>query len=154
VVLGPLSAFKREGTESRPSTAIKREGSDYFGSVVKREVSDVEGRNRDVLAKVVVARMKACGIRDYRSKSVMPTTAAMMTPVLDESEEKREKEEYKNIYHHTVKAAIFALRNDGISNATVNSERMKFVVDKLLAVFCPADHDTDSKENYLQICEV
>ncbi|KAG0127961.1 hypothetical protein HOY82DRAFT_612793 [Tuber indicum] len=154
VVLGPLSVFKREGTESRPSTAIKREGSDYFGSAVKREVSDVEGRNRDVLAKVVVARMKACGIRDYRSKSVMPTTAATMTPVLDESEEKREKEEYKNIYHHTVKAAIFALRNDGISNATVNPERMKFVVDKLLAVFCPADHDTDSKENYLQICEV
>lgn len=103
MALGPLSVFKREGTESRPSTAVKREGSDCFGPVVKREVSDVEGRNRDVLAKMVVARMKACGIRDYRSKSVMPITAAVMIPVLDE------KEEYKNIYHHTVKAATFAL---------------------------------------------
>jgi len=109
VTLGPLSIFKREGTESRPSTAIKREGSDYFGSIVKREVSDVEGRNRDVLAKMVVARMKACGIRDYRSKSIMPITPAAVIPVLDENEERRDKEEYKNIYHHTVKAATFAL---------------------------------------------
>ncbi|CUS09314.1 unnamed protein product [Tuber aestivum] len=155
VVLGSLSVFKREGTESRPSTAIKREGSDCFGSAVKREVGDVEGRNRDVLVKVVVARMKACGIRDYRSKSVMPISAAAaaVPPVPDENEEKREKEEYKNIYHHTVKAAIFALRNDGIANATVNLEKMKFVVDKLLAVFCSPDHDPDSKENYLPICE-
>ena len=109
MALGPLSVFKREGTESRPSTAVKREGSDCFGPVVKREVSDVEGRNRDLLAKMVVARMKACGIRDYRSKSIMPITAAVMSPVLDENEERREKEEYKNIYHHTVKAATFAL---------------------------------------------
>ncbi|RPB00152.1 hypothetical protein L873DRAFT_1789112 [Choiromyces venosus 120613-1] len=110
VVLGPISVFKREGTESRPSTAVKREGSDCFGSggaTVKREVSDIETRNRDILAKVVVARMKACGIRDYRSKSIMPTTP--ITPVADENGEKREKEEYKNIYHHTVKAAVFAL---------------------------------------------
>ncbi|PWW80473.1 hypothetical protein C7212DRAFT_342166 [Tuber magnatum] len=141
VALGPLSGFKREGPESRPSTAVKREGSDCFGLVVKREVGDVEGRNRDVLAKMVVARMKACGIRGYRSKSVLPISAATVVPVLDENEEKREKEEYKNIYHHTVKAAIFAL-------VTFSPLRMSSFV-----LFCPADRDADSKENYLQICE-
>ena len=109
MALGPLLVLKREGTESRPSTAVKREGSDCFSLAVKREASDIEGRNRDVLAKMVVARMKACGIRDYRSKSVMPITTAVVIPVLDENEERREKEEYKNIYHHTVKAATFAL---------------------------------------------
>jgi hypothetical protein len=47
------------------------------------------------LARIVVAGMKARGVKDYRTKP--------------EDADGPGKEEYKNIYHHTLKAAVFAL---------------------------------------------
>lgn len=83
-------------------------------SAVKKEVyGEIEMRNRTELAKVVVAGMKACGLRDYRSsrgKSILSGGAGEEDG--DGSKERdceREKEEYKQVYYHTVKAAAFAL---------------------------------------------
>ncbi|KAI5849609.1 hypothetical protein DFP73DRAFT_583170 [Morchella snyderi] len=115
--------------------------------VGRKEVyGEVETRNRAELAKVVVAGMRACGLKDYRGgaggrgRSIAGVEAdeeegERAREREREREKEREKEEYKQVYYHTVKAAAFALRND-IAAGTVGPDRMRGVVDRLLAVFC------------------
>ncbi|KAL7270893.1 hypothetical protein RUND412_006382 [Rhizina undulata] len=103
---------------------------------LKEEVGEVEARNRELLAKIVLAGMKSSGIRDYRSRArsvKFEDGAGAEKENLAVAE--REKEEYKGLYHMTVRAAVFALR--GVMNKQeVKTETMKSVVDRLLGVFC------------------
>lgn len=96
---GGLMVVKR-----RDSAVLERPGS-----AGRKEVyGEVETRNRGELARVVVAGMRACGLKDYRGrgKSIVGEEGE---DVEREKEREREKEEYKQVYHHTVKAAAFAL---------------------------------------------
>lgn len=76
---------------------------------------EIETKNRAELAKIVVVGMKSCGLRDYRStrgKSIL--SGGLGEEEGDDVKERdgereREKEEYKQVYYHTVKAAAFAL---------------------------------------------
>ncbi|RPB16170.1 hypothetical protein P167DRAFT_532646 [Morchella conica CCBAS932] len=81
------------------------------GAVAKKEVyGEVETRNRAELAKVVVAGMRACGLKDYRGGRGRSIAGVEDDEEGErEREREREKEEYKQVYYHTVKAAAFAL---------------------------------------------
>lgn len=114
------------------------------------ERSGIESKNRDLLNKVVLEEMRRRGLKDYRrdkdqrAKSTMSSMPAgeeaVEVAVLDEENEQwrkweAEREEYKGVFHHSVKAAMFALRHDGFSEVAIAAERMRRVVDLLLSVF-------------------
>jgi hypothetical protein len=88
--------------------------------------------------------MKHRGLKDYRkdrAKSIMPPGEDMLEiAIADEEREQwrkweEDREEYKGIFHHTVKAAMFALRHDEFCETAVLAERMRRTVDRLLSVF-------------------
>ncbi|KAH0609772.1 uncharacterized protein H6S33_012318 [Morchella sextelata] len=122
------------GLKRSESSATMRSA---VGAVARKEVyGEVETRNRAELAKVVVAGMRACGLKDYRGGRGRSIVGVEDDEEGErEREREREKEEYKQVYYHTVKAAAFALRNV-IAAGTVGQDRMRDVVDRLLAVFC------------------
>jgi len=111
------------------------------------EWSEIESKNRDLLNKVVLEEMRRRGLKDYRkdkdqrAKSVMPAGEEVLeVAVLGEEREQwrkweAERKEYKGVFHHTVKAAAFALRHDGFSEVTIVAERMRRAVDLLLSAF-------------------
>ena len=107
------------------------------------EWSEIESKNRDLLNKVVLEEMRRRGLKDYRkdkdqrAKSVMPAGEEVLeVAVLGEEREQwrkweAERKEYKGVFHHTVKAAAFALRHDGFSEVTIVAERMKNTNDPM-----------------------
>lgn len=111
------------------------------------ERSEIESKNRDLLNKIVLEEMRRRGLKDYRkdkdqrAKSIMPAGEEVVeVAVLDEEKEQwrkweAEREEYKGVFHHTVKAAVFALRHDGFSEVIIVAERMRRAADLLLSVF-------------------
>ena len=111
----------------------------------------VEDKNRDVLTKVVLDEMKRRGLKDYRrkerAKSIMPPGQDLLEVTMagdDERQQRwavceRAREEYKAVFHHTVRAAVFALRHHGFAERAVAAERMAAAVRLLLAVFLPTD---------------
>ncbi|KAI5820079.1 hypothetical protein BZA77DRAFT_384825 [Pyronema omphalodes] len=136
------TAVSRPNSRGRPTlerkpTIIKKEHS--FS-----EVAEAESKNRDLLNKIVLEEMKRLGMKDYRrdrAKSVMPTGEDMLevTVAGEEREQwkkwEEEREEYKNVFHHTVKATIFALRRYKFSEMPVATEHMRRAVSQLLDVF-------------------
>ena len=112
---------------------------------VKR--SEAEVTNQDLLNTIVLEEMKQRGLRDYRrdkeqrAKSIMPPGEDMLeVAVADEDRElwkrlEEERDEYKNVFHHTVKAAVFSMRKDKFAETPVLPERMRGVVTQLLGVF-------------------
>jgi hypothetical protein len=136
---------------SRPSTSASTKSLEK--RVVKKEPemverSATENKNRDVLNKIVLEEMRRRGLKDYRkdrAKSIMPAGEDVLEVSVAEDDWKKreeEREEYKSVFHHTVKAAVFSLRRDGFTEDPVAADRMRHVVDRLLGVFLD-----DGKEN-------
>lgn len=119
------------------------------------ERSATENRNRDVLNRIVLEEMKRRGLKDYRrekdhrAKSIMPAGEDVLEVAVAEDEQKlwrkreEEREEYKSVFHHTVKAAMFSLRRDGFTEEPVALDRMRRVVDRLLGVFLDDGQEND-----------
>ncbi|KAF8534862.1 hypothetical protein BDD12DRAFT_382529 [Trichophaea hybrida] len=122
------------------------------------ERSEIEAKNRDLLNKIVLEEMKHRGLKDYRkdrAKSIMPPGEDMLEiTIADEEKEQwkkweEDREEYKGVFHHTVKAAIFALRHNGFGETAVLAEQMRRTVDRLLSVFLD-----DGKENAVDVARL
>jgi hypothetical protein len=140
--ISTATAVSRPNSRGRPTlerkpTIIKKEHSFL-------EVAEAESKNRDLLNKIVLEEMKRLGMKDYRkdrAKSVMPAGEDMLevTVAGEEREQwkkwEEEREEYKNVFHHTVKATIFALRRHKFSEMPVATEHMRRAVSQLLDVF-------------------
>jgi hypothetical protein len=138
-------------TKSLEKRAIKKEPD-----AVER--SATENRNRDLLNKIVLEEMRQRGFKDYRkdkdqrAKSIMPVEEDVLEVAVTEDERelwrKREegREEYKSVFHHTVKAAVFSLRRDGFGEDVVATDRMRCVVGRLLSVFLD-----DGQENVAEV---
>lgn len=139
----------------------------------ERPRSEVENKNRDLLNKLVLEEMRRRGLKDYRkdinsnsNNTLRRSTAsppssnsstekedpaiATELAVVDEKHmlkrREEEREEYKAIFHHTAKAAVFALRHDGFSELAMNPDKMRRCVEKLLGVFLD-----DGKENVVDV---
>jgi hypothetical protein len=148
----------------RPGSALIPRSRAGTANPIKKEpsqdLSEAELANRDVLSKLVLKEMEVRGLRNYRSdnrrtKSIMPAGGAGEDVVefAADGEEKdalrraeEEKEEFKNIFHHTVKAAAFALRKDRFSEVGVSVERMREVVRMLFGVFLREGKENDTTD--------
>lgn len=127
----------RQLKRTESSVTVRSTGMGGAVAARKEVYGEIETRNRAELAKVVVAGMRACGLRDYRAagRAITAGGAEHEEEEWAEKEREKEKEEYKQVYYHTVKAAAFAMRNV-IAAGTVNPEKMREVVDRLLSMFC------------------
>ncbi|KAF1831699.1 hypothetical protein BDW02DRAFT_531344 [Decorospora gaudefroyi] len=104
------------------------------------EEPTTESRNKDALAKVVMAAMRMHGLQQRKQNRSRRASAA---PGLDEqlseeaaAEEAAKDDEYKLIYHQTYKGAALALRKH-IAEKPLHAQpaRMRDVVEKLLTLF-------------------
>ncbi|KAL8741419.1 MAG: hypothetical protein Q9190_005973 [Brigantiaea leucoxantha] len=104
------------------------------GSPGPEELNAVERHNKVDLSRVVMAGMRMYGLKQQKKRIAEPIVGAEeLMP--DGNEGKDAGEEYKLVYHQTLKAATFALRGH-ISLTSINQNIMRDVVDHLLAIFC------------------
>ncbi|OCK84567.1 hypothetical protein K432DRAFT_401000 [Lepidopterella palustris CBS 459.81] len=102
-----------------------------------------ESRNKEALSRVVMAGMRMYGLQQRKRPN--KSTRGSVAPSADSNEAGEEQiaddmakdEEYKMIYHQTFKGAVLALRNHiAILPLHSQPDRLRDVVDKLLAIFC------------------
>lgn len=84
----------------------------------------VEARNKDQLSRLVLSGMKLYGLRRGSSSA-------------------SEIEEYKFVYHHTLKSATFALRGQ-IAKEVLDVRTAGSVVERLLGLFCGGESGNGS----------
>ena len=83
----------------------------------------VEARNKDQLSRLVLSGMKLYGLRRGSTNA-------------------SEMEEYKFVYHHTLKSAIFAFRGQ-IAKELLDVRTASGVVERLLGLFCGGGESGD-----------
>ena len=93
----------------------------------KSRVAEQPDKSKDLITRIVLDEMKRHGLGTYpaRAKSLAPG------PITVEDDA---REEYKNVFHHAVKAAQFALRNDDVL-VFGGGKRVREVVRTLVDVF-------------------
>lgn len=101
---------------------------------VPTPTSNFEEQNRLTLTRIVMAGMRIYGLQQRR-KSVKLSTGFEPGPDLPSNDLGGGDDEYKMIYHQTVKAATFTFRNQ-MKSKSINQAAMGEVVDQLLAMFC------------------
>ena len=104
-------------------------------------LSDVDGdyaqRNKAALTKVVMAGMRLHGLQQKKrlgKSSAMEDRPNTATSTGDATPSEAE-DEFKLVYHHTFKAAMFAFRKHFNAQA-INQGIMRDIVDKILSLFC------------------
>ena len=103
-------------------------------SCISAEVENINTKqNKASLVKIVMAGMRLYGLQQ-RKKQPWKTQAAENcdTVILNEVDA---DDEYKLVYHQTLKAATFALRRQ-FSAQVIPQEIMRDVVDRFLNLFC------------------
>ena len=133
---------------SRPSTAmggkrssLHRAESAYLpreGSILSNGTGEISDQNKAALSKIVMAGMRVHGLQQRRKAtreiSQSAPTKAFSTPN-EGGPDIAGEDEYKLVYHQTLKAATFAFRAHANVKA-IGQEAMRDVVDRLLDVFC------------------
>lgn len=108
-------------------------------SPVPEQEKTIEQRNKDALSRTIMAGMRLYGLQQKkktsksRAASEVPSQAA--TPDIIAKGSAEDGDEYKLVYHQTLKGAAFALRRD-IATTVLPPAVMREVADKLLTVFC------------------
>ncbi len=114
-------------------------------TVLPGERNNFEDQNRSTLIRIIMAGMRMYGLQQRR-KSVSAQARSELgtdSPCNDLGNSGGE-DEYKMVYHHTLKAAIFTFRSQ-MDKEIINQEAMGNVVDQLLALFCAdqlSNHNT------------
>ncbi|KJX98954.1 hypothetical protein TI39_contig380g00026 [Zymoseptoria brevis] len=127
-----VPAANRKSTLSRMQSAP---------SVVTSPASSTEQKNKDYIAKVVMAGMRLYGLVQMKTRKSRANSAAA-SPALDTSfedleNERKQSEEYKLIYHQAFKGTCLAFRKQiADSSLQIHTEALRATVDRLLAVFC------------------
>jgi hypothetical protein len=112
--------------------------------LLRTETNKIEEQNKSTLTRIVMAGMRIYGLQ-YRKKSVklqMETDSGNDSLIHDLSIPRGE-DEYKMVYHHTLKAATFIFRTQ-LNQELINQATMGDVVDQLLALFCTDPLATES----------
>ncbi|KAI9672050.1 MAG: hypothetical protein M1831_001863 [Alyxoria varia] len=101
----------------------------------------VEARNKQSISRIVMAGMRMYGI-EQRKTALLATKQSSSSREkngISEPEPDRNEcmadNEFKSIYHQTYKGTAFAFRNT-LSSTTLPPERLREVIDALLAMFC------------------
>lgn len=100
------------------------------------DMNSFEDQNRSNLTRIIMAGMRIYGLQQRRKSVKLHAGYELRTdPSLTDMSISRGDDEYKMVYHQTLKAAIFAFRNQ-IHKEIINQAAMGDVVDQLLALFC------------------
>ena len=122
---------------SKSSSQLKKGSS--VASVLNSPIpigttSEIEQQNKLSLSRVVLAGMRIYGLQQRKKANEgimsLPEHNSRLRPGDDE-----EVEEYKQVYHQTLKAALFAFRREtGIR--LISPDESRETIDQLLAIFC------------------
>ncbi|KAG8626152.1 hypothetical protein KVT40_006553 [Elsinoe batatas] len=86
----------------------------------------IEQRNKDLISRLILAGMRLHGLSQAKSKTISRT-----------DEEKQADEEFKLIYHNTLKAISFAFRASiGLTELRPHTALVQEKVETMLALFC------------------
>ncbi|USP80800.1 hypothetical protein yc1106_08074 [Curvularia clavata] len=129
--------------KGQPEAHTRRSNLSQVATVpIKPEEPTTESRNKDALAKVVMAAMRMHGLQQRKQTKSRRTSLAAggeENQRLSEeaiAEEATKDDEYKLIYHQTYKGAALALRKHMSDKPLhVQPDRMRDVVEKLLMIF-------------------
>ena len=132
---------------SRPSTAIGKQRSSLHrvesaydvreDSAISDTNNDVLEQNKTALSKIIMAGMRLHGLQQRKKPDrgeVQPARSRSISQV-DGHTSAADEDEYKLVYHQTLKAAIFAFRSH-CNTKVISQDAMRDVVDRLLDLFC------------------
>jgi hypothetical protein len=110
-------------------------------NAVEKVQSSTEQKNKDYIAKVVMAGMRLYGLVQTKTRKSRANSATVSpapdTTFEDLEYERRQSEEYKLIYHQAFKGTCLAFRRQiSDSSLQIHTEAVRATVDRLLAVFC------------------
>ena len=111
-------------------------GSSQKASALPPDITSFEDQNRSTLSRIIMAGMRIYGLQQRRKSVKLKTDSELGTDMtFTDMSISHSDDEYKIVYHQTLKAATFAFRNQ-ISKEIINQASMGDVVDQLLALFC------------------
>lgn len=121
-------------------SSLQRVESAYTtpGSIAIETENTILEQNKAALSKVVMAGMRLHGLQSKRkptkeaSQAALSRRSSLSAGILTEQ---GGEDEYKLVYHQTLKAALFAFRNTYTTQA-INQGTMRDIVDRLLDIFC------------------
>ena len=122
---------------------------DSTSTLPEGEIS-IEQQNKNALSRIVMAGMRIYGLqqrkKSSRSRAVSEAASSIGIITLDPAQMQDSDDEYKLVYHQTVKAASFTFRRH-ITAKLINQGAMRDIVDRLLALFCtdPLEKQRDSE---------
>jgi hypothetical protein len=101
--------------------------------------------NKNALSRLIMAGMRMYGLQQRkkptastgsRAASETPSTNAPTASTCQpQPGQPKDEDQYKLVYHQTLKAASFALRAH-MSRTAIGQDAMRDTVDRLLAIFC------------------
>ena len=131
--------ISQSGPPPKPSS-LQRVESAYntTGPNQAETENTVLEQNKAALSKVIMAGMRLHGLQSKRKPTKDASQAAMSrrsSISAGISTEQSGEDEYKLVYHQTLKAALFAFRNTCSTQAIIQ-DTMRDIVDRLLDIFC------------------
>ena len=113
-------------------------------SPVPEILASLEQQNKNALARVVMAGMRMYGFQPKRRPTFSRATTEDAPQPFSSETVPGDEDEYKNMYHQTLKATSFTFRNY-ISKEIISQDNMRDAVDRQLAIFCSDPMQTDQK---------
>lgn len=126
------------GTLHKRSSLQRVETYNTTGSIASETENTISEQNKAALSKVIMAGMRLHGLQSKRkptkeaSQTALSRCSSISAGILTEQ---GGEDEYKLVYHQTLKAALFAFRNTCATQA-ISQDTMRDVVDRLLDIFC------------------
>ena len=95
-----------------------------------------EDQNKFVLTRIIMAGMRIYGLQQRRKSVKLQTDSELgADSTFTDKSLTRGDDEYKMVYHQTLKAATFTFRNQ-MNKEVINQATMGDIVDQILALFC------------------
>ena len=108
----------------------------------------MERQNKSLISRIIMAGMRMYGLKQ-RKNIVQRTDSITEDGSAALSNKNEELEEYKLVYHQTLKAAIFAFRRQ-ICRRVLTADDLQDNIDRLLAMFCSNPFDLESSQRATQ----
>lgn len=100
------------------------------------KTNSFEDQNKSVLTRIIMAGMRIYGLQQRRKPIKLQADSELgADSTITDKSLTRGDDEYKTVYHQTLKVATFTFRNQ-INKEVINQATMGDVVDQLLALFC------------------
>ena len=113
-------------------------------SPVPEVLGSLEQQNKNALTRVVMAGMRMYGFQPKRRPTLSRVTTENSPQPFSSDIVPGDEDEYKIMYHQTLKATSFTFRNY-MSKEIISQDNMRDAVDRQLAIFCSDPMESDQK---------